>query len=78
MGVVRVFGMIKDGVTTDGYYVGILPVNYRPSLIKMFILKTSGGYIRLQINDEGRMYLYNGEGSANWISLTGIAFRVNS
>lgn len=75
-GIVTLKGIIKNGTTTSGTYIGKLPAGYRPLVREMFAL-TSGstsphGLARIDVDSNG--YIIARLVNSTWTSLDGIHF----
>lgn len=74
-GVVHLTGMIKSGTTTADTTIFTLDTNYRPSSNERFYTVSNNDVCVIDILSTGDIVIKYGANS-NWITLSGISFRV--
>jgi phage minor structural protein len=75
LGFIHLKGVIKSG--TMGAAAFTLPVGYRPSYKKMFIVPTAGGAGRVDVDTSGNVIVVNyGSATNGYVSLDGITFNL--
>ena len=81
-GTVHLSGLIKSTtpLTTGTWMIGTLPTGYLPTNNPIFIVKSGGGYARINISKDGLIIVEPLDGTGdcqNYLSLDGISFTTN-
>ena len=77
MGRVHLKGFIKDGATTAGLNIFVLPVGYRPSAVQWFVCALTGGTVgRIGISPNGDVSVITV--SSQFTALDGISFKAGN
>lgn len=74
-GMVRLNGLIKNGTTSAGTILFTLPVGYRPSKKEKCMCCSGAALCILEVDASGNVSISFGA-TSGWLSLSGIAFRV--
>jgi len=78
-GTVLLRGQMKNGITSDGTWIGTLPSGYRPPVEDNFVISsfTGSNDAILAINTNGEMYIFNIGGSPLTVGLGGVRFSIH-
>ena len=72
-GNVRLRGLIKNGVSTAGTTLFVLPAGFRPSRVSIFAVSSNDAFGEVRVDASGNVNI--NVGSSSWIALDNISFQ---